>query len=74
MKPSELREMTIKELMEKERELKENLMRIRFDLHFAKSTDTSVIRKIKRDIARIKTIITEKQRKGEMVNAKKEEG
>ena len=64
MKASELREMTLKELNEKEKDLKENLMRIRFDIHSGKSNDTSVLRKLKIDIARIKTIITEKSKNG----------
>ena len=65
MKPSELREMSMKELVEKERELKENLMRVRFDLHSGKSDKTSIVRDLKRDIARVKTQITQMKRKGE---------
>lgn len=60
MKASELRAMTDFELVEKTFELKSEWQGLRFDEAVGKLTDTMRIRKIKRDIARIKTIQTER--------------
>jgi large subunit ribosomal protein L29 len=60
MKASELRGMTDHELVAKIDELKTEWQTLRFDEAVGKLTDSTRIRKIKRDIARIKTIQTER--------------
>ena len=60
MKASELRGMTDVELIGRIDELKTEWQTLRFDEAVGKVTDTTRVRKIKRDIARIKTIQTER--------------
>ncbi|MEF3255508.1 MAG: 50S ribosomal protein L29 [Deferribacterales bacterium] len=64
MKAAELRKMTPSELIKKEGELREELFRLKFKLSTADLEDTSKIGKVKRDIARIKTILKEKENEG----------
>lgn len=63
MKASELREQTIDELKEQERDLTRELWKTRMDNHTNQLDDTAKLRRLRRDIARIKTILT--QRSGE---------
>lgn len=60
MKASELKEMKDAELVEKENELRENVFRMRFKLATGDIEDSSQIKKAKKDIARIKTILNER--------------
>lgn len=60
MKASELKEMKDTELTEKESELRENIFRMKFKLATGDIEDTSEIKKAKKDIARIKTILNER--------------
>jgi len=62
LKPSELREMTIEELKEKEKELRKELFNLRFQKATGEIQNPNRIKQVKRDIARILTIITEKER------------
>lgn len=62
MKPSELRDMTIEELKEKEKELRKELFNLRFQKATGEIQNPNRIKQVKRDIARVLTIITEKQR------------
>ncbi len=64
MRPSELREMTIEELREKERELRKELFNLRFQKATGEIQNPMRIRAVRKDIARILTIITEKERQG----------
>lgn len=61
MKASELRGLTDFELVAKISELKTEWQTLRFDEAVGKLTDSTRIRKIKRDIARVKTIQTERE-------------
>ncbi len=61
MKASELREMKPEELLKKENELREDVFRMRMKLATGELEDTSVIKRTKKDIARIKTILKEKE-------------
>ena len=63
MKARELRELSDAELSKKESELREDLLRLRFKLTAGELEDTSKIRVTRKDIARIKTIL--RQRNGE---------
>lgn len=60
MKPAEIRSMTDQELVAKISDLKTEWRTLRFDEAVGKLTTPTRIREIKRDIARIKTIQTER--------------
>lgn len=60
MKANEVRGMTDAELVGTISDLKTEWRDLRFDAAIGKITNTTRIRKIKRDIARIKTIQTER--------------
>ena len=61
MNPSEIREMTVTEIENKEKELSEDLFRLKFKLATGELEDTSKIKLTRRDIARLKTILKEKK-------------
>lgn len=61
-KPSELREQTLSELEEAERDLARELWKSRMDNYTNKLDDTAKIRRLRRDIARVKTILAERRR------------
>jgi len=61
MNPSEIREMTVTEIENKEKELSEDLFRLKFKLATGELEDTSKIKMTRRDIARLKTILKEKK-------------
>ncbi len=63
MKPKELRDKTRAELEQKLFSLKEELFNLRFQAKTGRLEKPSRIRNIKRDIARINTIIKEQLRK-----------
>ena len=60
LKANELREMNIAELNEKLLSQKKELFNLRFQLETGQLENPLQIRNVKRDIARINTIITEK--------------
>ncbi len=60
MKPKELREKTLQELEQKLQSLKEELFNLRYQGKTGRLEKPSLIRSIKRDIARINTIAKEK--------------
>ena len=61
MKASELRELSIPELKEKLRELREELFNLRFQKSIHQLENPMRIRQVKRDIARVLTVIREKE-------------
>ena len=61
MKPSQVREMGPDELKTKERELNEQLFRLRVQKSIGQLENAIKLREIRRDIARIKTVLREKQ-------------
>ncbi|MBU3933060.1 MAG: 50S ribosomal protein L29 [Candidatus Omnitrophica bacterium] len=61
MKPKELREKTLQELEQKLHSLKEGLFNLRYQGKTGRLEKPSLIRSIKRDIARINTIAKEKE-------------
>ena len=63
MKAKELREKSIEELLKMEKELREKLRNLRFELASGKIKNVREIRATKKDIARILTVIKEKNRK-----------
>ena len=62
MKVKELRALPIEELANRRNELKEEHMRLRFSNVIKQLGDVTMIRKTRKEIARINTLITEKQR------------
>ncbi len=60
MKSSEVRNMSDEELIKKEQELREELGNLTFQHKIRPLEDTSRLKKIKKDIARIATINREK--------------
>ena len=64
MKASELKAMSEKELQAKEMELRENIFRMKFKLATGDIEDSSLIRKAKKDIARIQTVLNQKSTEG----------
>jgi large subunit ribosomal protein L29 len=61
MKPTQVREMGPDELKTKERELNEQLFRLRVQKSIGQLDNAIKLREIRRDIARIKTVLKEKQ-------------
>lgn len=64
MKATELRDESVDELRERERDLIRELWKARFDNHTNQLDDTAKIRRLRRDIARVKTILVERAEKG----------
>ena len=62
MKAGQIREMSVDELKGKERELNEQLFRLRIQKSVGQLDNGLKIRATRRDIARLKTILKEKQR------------
>ncbi len=61
MRAKDLRDMTMEELESLVIEQKEKLYSLRFQLELSQLDDTTQIRQVKRDIARIKTLMREKE-------------
>lgn len=61
MKPAEIRNMTNEELLKLLEEKKRTLMNLRFQSALGELRDFSLIQKTKKDIARIKTILRERE-------------
>lgn len=62
MDPKSLREMTVEELMNKHAQFKEELFNLRFQNAVGQLKNTSRIREVKKTIARVLTIVHEKER------------
>lgn len=69
MKPAEIREMSTEEMVKKVAELREDTLRLRFKLATGELEDTSLMKKTRKDIARIETILAERRRQ-EVANGK----
>jgi large subunit ribosomal protein L29 len=61
MKASELRKLPSEELQAKNSELEQELFNIRFQLHTGRLENSAKINTVRKQIARVKTIISEKQ-------------
>lgn len=59
MKPSEFRKLTVEELQKKKNELTQELFNLKFQLHTGRLENTAKLKGIRKDIARVSTIITE---------------
>ena len=63
MKVNELRDMTSEALDKKLKELKEELFNLRFQMATGALTNPQRVRECKKDVARIKTLLCERQLK-----------
>ena len=63
MKVSEIREMTSEQLNNKLKELKEELFNLRFQLAITQLENTNRIGEVKKDIARVMTVLNDKNEK-----------
>jgi len=57
MKAKELKELSVEELREKEREAKQELFNLRFQKATGQLANTAMISKTKKDLARVKTVL-----------------
>ena len=65
MKASELRELTAEELQQKLKDLKEELFNLRFHLAINQLENPTRIKAVKKDIARVSTVLRELELAGE---------
>ncbi len=61
MKPAETRELSGDELKKKERDLKEELFNLEVQLSTRQTTNVSRVKKLKRDLARMLTVMRERE-------------
>ncbi|AIM25481.1 50S ribosomal protein L29 [Melissococcus plutonius] len=61
MKVKEIRELTTTEMLDKEKQLKEELFNLRFQLATGQLENTARIKEVRRSIARIKTVLREQE-------------
>lgn len=59
MKVKEIRELTTAEMLDKEKQLKEELFNLRFQLATGQLENTARIKEVRQSIARIKTVLRE---------------
>ena len=72
MSINDLRELSIGELEDKVTEIKKELMESRFSLATSQIEDTSIFKKIKKQIAQANTVLNQKKRE-EMMKAENNE-
>ena len=61
MKTTEIRELSPQEIEQKRNELREEIFNLRFQHGIGQLENTAKLKQIKRDIARVETILREKQ-------------
>ena len=59
MKPNDLRKLLPDELLKKQTESTKELFNLKFQMHTGRLENTSKLKNIRKDIARINTILTE---------------
>ena len=59
MKVKEIRELTTAEMLDQEKQLKEELFNLRFELATGQLENTARIKEVRKSIARIKTVLRE---------------
>jgi len=62
MKTEEIRKMSVEEMQTKLSDMREELMKLRFQQVTGQLTDTSRLRLLRRDVARMETIFAERSR------------
>jgi len=66
VKAKEIRDLSMEELKEKEREIGQELFNLRFQKATGQLGNTAMIRQTKKDLARVKTILRELEISGEI--------
>ena len=66
MRAKEIRDLSVEELKEKEREIGQELFNLRFQKATGQLGNTAMIRQTKKDLARVKTILRELEISGEI--------
>lgn len=66
MQAKEIRDLSVEELKEKEREIGQELFNLRFQKATGQLGNTAMIRQTKKDLARVKTILRELEISGEI--------
>ncbi|GFE59222.1 50S ribosomal protein L29 [Geobacter sp. AOG1] len=61
MKVSDLKAMNEEELQSKEKELKKELFNLKFQLHTGRLENSAKLSAIRKDVARVKTLLQEKR-------------
>jgi len=61
MKVNEIKDLSVEELQAKQAELQEQLFNLRFQLHTGHLENTARISQVRKDVARVKTVLTSKQ-------------
>ena len=61
MKINELNELTTAEMLEKEKQFKEELFNLRFQLAPGQLENTARLKEVRKSIARIKTVLRQKE-------------
>lgn len=61
MKASEINDLSVEELQAKTAELQQELFNLRFQLHTGHLENTSRVAQVRKDVARVKTVLTGKQ-------------
>ena len=61
MKPEKIRNLTDVELQHQERELHDQIFRLKFQMKMGQTESLKKVRGLRRDLARVKTIMREKQ-------------
>ncbi len=64
MKPKEIRELSLEEMLQKEKDFTEELFNLKFQSAMGQLENTMRVKQVKKDIARVKTIFKE-LRKGQ---------
>ncbi len=67
MRASELREKSLKELIEEERKLREEIFKLNMRKGLEQMDNPHKIRNLRKDLARVLTVKNEKLKKGEQV-------
>ena len=61
MKASEIQDLSIEELQAKVAELQQDLFNLRFQLHTGHLENSARIAQVRKDVARVKTVLSSKQ-------------
>ncbi|PIE57954.1 MAG: 50S ribosomal protein L29 [Desulfobulbus propionicus] len=61
MKTKEMREMNLEDLLHKEKEIRQDLFKLKFQHGIRKLENTARLRQLRKEIARIQTVVSEKR-------------
>lgn len=64
MKAAEIRELSVEQIQAKLNDAREELMKLRFQQATGELQDTSRLRSVRRDVARLATVLTQRQAEG----------